>query len=198
MIEIGKGISIREDELIFKLSRSSGPGGQNVNKVNTRVTLFFDVANCNIFSDLQKQRILKWCDTRCFAKVPYSEGKSQRCNRAITPVIERFAENPPCTQKNKSPEVCSTATAWGEKATRPAKKTESEKELLDSRFWILDSRRVSSIQNDFYLRFLRRTNRKTTKAVTITITSTSPWPKSTPSIVIISPSLTEDRRQRKD
>jgi len=58
MIEIAKGIFISENELVFKTSRSSGPGGQNVNKVNTRVTLLFDLANCEGLSDVQKQRIL--------------------------------------------------------------------------------------------------------------------------------------------
>ena len=58
MIEITDDIFISEDELVFKASRSSGPGGQNVNKVNTRITLFFDVAGCEVLSDIQKQRIL--------------------------------------------------------------------------------------------------------------------------------------------
>jgi len=59
MIEITNGISISEDELVFKASRSGGPGGQNVNKVSTRVTLLFDVANSKSFSNVQKQQILK-------------------------------------------------------------------------------------------------------------------------------------------
>ncbi|OHB55708.1 MAG: hypothetical protein A2173_05670 [Planctomycetes bacterium RBG_13_44_8b] len=58
MIEITDKIFISEDELVFKTSRSSGPGGQNVNKVNTRVTLLFDVANCKSLGEEQKQRIL--------------------------------------------------------------------------------------------------------------------------------------------
>ena len=44
MIEITRNIYIDEDELVFRASRSSGPGGQNVNKVNTRMMLLFDVA----------------------------------------------------------------------------------------------------------------------------------------------------------
>ena len=64
MIEISDGISISTDELIFRFSRSAGPGGQNVNKVNTRVTVFFDVAGCAAFSDEQKKRILKRLRTR--------------------------------------------------------------------------------------------------------------------------------------
>ena len=58
MIEIRDNISISEDELLFKFSRSSGPGGQNVNKVNTRVTLLFDCANSPNLTEAQKKRIL--------------------------------------------------------------------------------------------------------------------------------------------
>jgi len=50
MIDITDNISIREDEIVFRASRSGGPGGQNVNKVNTRITLFFDVASCESLS----------------------------------------------------------------------------------------------------------------------------------------------------
>jgi ribosome-associated protein len=45
VIEITPDLSIPEDELVFLTARSSGPGGQNVNKVETRVTLRFDLAS---------------------------------------------------------------------------------------------------------------------------------------------------------
>jgi ribosome-associated protein len=46
-------------ELIFSASRSGGPGGQNVNKVNSKVTLKFDVAHSQILSEEEKQVILQ-------------------------------------------------------------------------------------------------------------------------------------------
>lgn len=48
---------IPESVLQFDHSRSSGPGGQNVNKVNTRVELRFDIEACDMLLDWQKSRI---------------------------------------------------------------------------------------------------------------------------------------------
>lgn len=45
-------------EFQFVTSRSSGPGGQNVNKVNSRVELRFNVQNSSLLSDQQKETIL--------------------------------------------------------------------------------------------------------------------------------------------
>lgn len=41
-------------ELVFTTSRSGGPGGQNVNKVNSKVTLLFDVQNSQILTSEEK------------------------------------------------------------------------------------------------------------------------------------------------
>jgi len=94
MIEITRDTFINEDELVFKTSRSSGPGGQNVNKVNTRVTLLFDVANCVSLSDWQKQRILTRLATRADKKgvlrVVSQKFRTQRANRNAA--VERLQE----------------------------------------------------------------------------------------------------------
>ena len=51
-------------ELTFTTSRSSGPGGQNVNKVNSKVTLKFDVLHSSVLSQEQKELIIKKLATR--------------------------------------------------------------------------------------------------------------------------------------
>ncbi|MBK7712066.1 MAG: hypothetical protein IPJ37_14695 [Bacteroidales bacterium] len=43
-----------ENEFVFSTSRSSGPGGQNINKVNTKVELRFSVTNSLLLSDDEK------------------------------------------------------------------------------------------------------------------------------------------------
>lgn len=50
-------IAALKKELVFSTSRSSGPGGQNVNKVNTKVTLKFDVAGSAVLTEEEKQII---------------------------------------------------------------------------------------------------------------------------------------------
>lgn len=48
-------------ELEFLTSRSSGPGGQNVNKVETRVTLKFNPNNSELLNEAEKGRLAtKW------------------------------------------------------------------------------------------------------------------------------------------
>lgn len=46
-------------ELDFNASRSSGPGGQNVNKVNSKISLKFDIVRSQILSEEEKMTILK-------------------------------------------------------------------------------------------------------------------------------------------
>lgn len=43
---------------VFTASRSGGPGGQNVNKVNTKIELRFDITGSTVFTETQKQRLI--------------------------------------------------------------------------------------------------------------------------------------------
>lgn len=44
-------------ELDFQTARSSGPGGQNVNKVESKVQLYFDVQNSTVLSEEEKEKL---------------------------------------------------------------------------------------------------------------------------------------------
>ncbi|MGB2868021.1 MAG: alternative ribosome rescue aminoacyl-tRNA hydrolase ArfB [Bacteroidota bacterium] len=57
-IIIGGRVRIRFSELTFRTSRSGGPGGQNVNKLETKVELEFSVADSRSLSDDQKRTLL--------------------------------------------------------------------------------------------------------------------------------------------
>ncbi len=64
MANAAEDVLVPESELVFKASRSSGPGGQNVNKLNTRVTALFDVRGTPSLSEEQKQQVLSRLSTR--------------------------------------------------------------------------------------------------------------------------------------
>jgi ribosome-associated protein len=105
-------------EFTFTASRSSGPGGQNVNKVSTRVELRFDVKVSALLSSEEKEIILLK-----LAKKINSEGelilvaqadRSQFNNKekvvdkfytllakALTPVKKRKSTRPPRAAKEK-------------------------------------------------------------------------------------------------
>lgn len=63
-ISISHSIKIPSAELQFKTSRSGGPGGQNVNKVETRVEVLFDVIKSPSIPNHIRQRLLKKLDYR--------------------------------------------------------------------------------------------------------------------------------------
>jgi ribosome-associated protein len=58
MIQVTPEIAIDESEIQEDFVRSSGPGGQNVNKVSTAVELRFDVINSPSLPEEVRQRLL--------------------------------------------------------------------------------------------------------------------------------------------
>jgi ribosome-associated protein len=64
MLEIAPNLAIPDDELVERFVRSSGPGGQNVNKVATAVELRFDVAASPSLPEPLRARLLARRDRR--------------------------------------------------------------------------------------------------------------------------------------
>lgn len=93
-ININHEISIPEREISFTTSRSGGPGGQNVNKVNTRITLWFNVDHSESLSEDQKLRIRKHLATRINKNgdlwIVSRQHRTQLANREAA--VQRFAE----------------------------------------------------------------------------------------------------------
>lgn len=63
-ILLGRSIRIPPEEVLTEYSRSGGPGGQHVNKTETRVTLRFNLANTTAIPDAEKARMLERLATR--------------------------------------------------------------------------------------------------------------------------------------
>lgn len=105
-------------ELTFKTSRSSGAGGQNVNKVETSVTVLWSVAESEFFNEYQKELIQRKLKNRInadgFLFLTVSESRTQLMNKnkAIEKILEfvdkalivpkkRIATKPSKGQKQK-------------------------------------------------------------------------------------------------
>ena len=94
MIRITHNVVIPYDEIRFITSRSSGPGGQNVNTADTRVTLLFDLEHSPSLTQLQKiaakGKLRRRIDKRGILSVTSQKFRSQKTNKDSA--IERFVE----------------------------------------------------------------------------------------------------------
>lgn len=93
-MEINSTVTIPEKELKFQFTRASGPGGQNVNKVSSRVELLFNVSASANLNEKEKETIRFKLKTRLDSEgilhIASQESRSQWTNRAR--VVEKFAE----------------------------------------------------------------------------------------------------------
>ena len=95
MIKLTEDIKkLLEQTARFSASRSGGPGGQNVNKVNTQVELRFSLYGTALFTEEEKARLFEKLKNKINSEdeiiITSQEGRSQLENREI--VIQKFFE----------------------------------------------------------------------------------------------------------
>jgi len=119
-------------ELVFSATRSSGPGGQHVNKVSTRVELRFHVTASNLLADSEKLKIL-----RKLKSILTKEGElilvsqSERTQlRNKENVVEKFHAVLNKTLTVRKKRVPTKATVASEKQRLERKKMHSKKKSL--------------------------------------------------------------------
>jgi ribosome-associated protein len=84
---VNSHLTIPGSDVRFRFSRSSGPGGQNVNKLETRVEALFDLAHSPSVPDAQRllltQRLAGHIDASGIVHVVVSDTRSQLQNRQL-------------------------------------------------------------------------------------------------------------------
>ena len=94
MIEVNSRLSLPDDEIRFTFSRASGPGGQNVNKLNSRAILWFDVENSPTLTSYQKlkirQRLARRISKDGVLQIAAERYRTQKANKEDA--LQRFTE----------------------------------------------------------------------------------------------------------
>ncbi len=118
-----------EPEFRFQASRSGGPGGQNVNKVNSKVELRFSIDESGLLTDREKQILLRKLKNRITDEgeliLISQDDRSQLRNKEL--VILRFYE-------------------LIEKALKPEKKRIKTKPTLASKKKRMEKKRIHSLK----------------------------------------------------
>lgn len=139
MLYVNESIQIPLRELTFSFSRSSGPGGQNVNKVNTKATLRWAVASSPSLEVGVRERFMK-----AFHRRLTSEGEfvlhSQRFRdqgRNVADCLEKLrlmlleVAAPPIVRKRKKPSKAKIQKRLDEKRRQSEKKQSRRKPPFD-------------------------------------------------------------------
>lgn len=126
-----------QKEVSYKTSRSGGKGGQNVNKVSTKVELLFDINSSALFSDEEKLLLNKKLQTRFnkdgLVQVICDEERSQYLNKEIA--IERLvilltnALHKPKVRKPSKISKAAKLARLGNKRIQSAKKADRKRDF---------------------------------------------------------------------
>jgi len=132
MIRVSRSIAIDDSEIAFEFVRSSGPGGQNVNKVATAVRLEFDVRASRSLPDGVKERLKRLAGKRMgddgVLAIMARRHRTQEANRrdAMERLIElvRRAGEAPRERRRTKPTVASKERRMDTKRRRGRRKSE--------------------------------------------------------------------------
>jgi ribosome-associated protein len=128
-VRIADDLDIPDEELSFVTSRSGGPGGQNVNKLETRVTVRFDLAHSPSLSEEQRARIAERLATRVtrggILQVTSQRHRTQGANREAA--LLRFAELLAGALREEAPRKPTRATRAGRERRLAEKKRQGQR-----------------------------------------------------------------------
>ncbi len=135
MLRINDDLWIDEDDLRFEFARSSGPGGQNVNKVETKVRLLFDLQGSRSLSSEQRTRVEERLATRItkagVLHISSQRHRTREANRKAT--IERFIDLLAEALEEDEPRVRTRVPKKARKRRLESKRRRSKKKAMRSR-----------------------------------------------------------------
>ena len=139
-LTINSRLVIPSNELKWRFSKSSGPGGQGVNKTDSRVELMFDIKRSSVFGPFHKKRLIERLGNRCAngcLNIVASEERSQYQNRQLaiarlTDLLREGLKPPPKARKATKPTRASQKRRVSAKKHRGAlKQTRQSKPSTD-------------------------------------------------------------------
>ena len=134
-LRINPRLVIPSNELKWRFSRSSGPGGQGVNTTDSRVELIFDIKRSTVISSFHKQRLLQKLEHRSIngcLNIIAKEERSQYQNRKLalvrlTELLTEGLKPPPKSRKATKPTRASKKRRINAKKHRSALKQKRQR-----------------------------------------------------------------------
>ncbi len=135
-LKITKTLVIPYNEIKWRFSRSSGPGGQNVNKIESRVEIIFNLEDSKVLNDYQKEilkRNLKNKLVNNSLRLAVQEHRNQLLNRQLalmkfSSIIKNALNKPFKLRKSTQPTKSSQKKRLEVKKKRGALKKSRQKE----------------------------------------------------------------------
>ena len=129
---INQHLAIPLSELSFRFARSSGPGGQHVQRTESKVELLFDVANSPSLTDEQRaligSRLTGRIDSDGVLHLTSQAGRSQHENRVD--VVDRFVRLLAAALKPRKQRRATRPSAAARERRLESKKRQSRKKSL--------------------------------------------------------------------
>ena len=135
-LQITKTLVIPSNEIKWRFSRSSGPGGQNVNKIESRVEIIFNLEDSKVLNDYQKEilkRNLKNKLVNNSLRLAVQEHRNQLLNRQLalmkfSSIIKNALNKPSKLRKSTQPTKASQKKRVEVKKKRGELKKSRQKE----------------------------------------------------------------------
>ena len=137
-LKITKTLVIPSNEIKWRFSRSSGPGGQNVNKIESRVEIIFNLEDSKVLNDYQKEILKRNLKTKLVnnsLRLAVQEHRNQLLNRQLalirfSSIIKNALNKPIKLRKSTQPTKASQKTRVDVKKKRGELKKSRQKEKI--------------------------------------------------------------------